>query len=634
MRYQLFENAFWWQADEEKSHEAIHKFVTILRDEQDAFYTDTSTHMGLYNGRPLNGRHRSSINYYTSHRQPRLTFNIIHSICQAATAKIAKHKPSIRFLTEGGNFSSKRKAKLLTKLMQGQFYGMDIYPLAQKVFLDACITGTGVMKVFSEFGKIKTERVPITELSIDPLEAEYGNMPRQLFQTKKVSRHVLAAMFPDKEKFIMEADAGKEPGHEYQDREQRDSDMLLCYEAWHLPSGPNSKDGRHVICIENETLLDEEWTKDYFPFCFIRWTENPISFWGNGLAREVKGIQIEINKLLARIQEQMHLATPKVFIEDTSKIVQAHLNNRVWGAIKYRGTPPQFFVPRSVSGEMFSHLDRLVDRAYEMSGISQLAAQSKKPVGLESGRALREFSDIESERFMVVGQAYEKLFIDVSKQIVDLIIDIHDKDEPFTTMTIGKDSMEKISWSDIDLEEDQYTMKVMPVGSLPQTPAAKLASVAEMHQNGFFTTEEAHQLLEFPDLDYANKLKTASVEIIDRHIEEMIEKNNFLAPEPYMSLEFGILRVQQAYNLAMIEDVPEDRLELLRRWISQAEALIMQAAEIKPPAPPPMGPMGPMGPMAAPPGGMPPMAPPAGPPMGPPQALPPMGPPPGPGLPL
>tara|TARA_R110001592_G_scaffold187671_2_gene432513 strand:- start:10571 stop:12466 length:1896 start_codon:yes stop_codon:yes gene_type:complete len=631
MNYQIFENAFWWQSEKDQAHEGIHEFINVLRDEQDGFYSNTGVNLGLYNGRPNRDR-EGSMGYYSSANQPRLTFNIIHSICQAATAKIAKHKPAVRFLTEGGNFSSKRKSKLLTKLIQGQFYGMDIYPLAQKVFLDACISGTGVIKIFSEFGKIKTERVPIGELTLDPLEVEYGTMPRQLFQTKKVSRHVLAAMYPEKQQEIMEADSGESSNDGY-DRSKRDSDMILCHEAWHLPSGPDSSDGRHVICIETATLLDKEWTQANFPFVFIRWTENPVSFWGNGLAKEVKGIQIEINKLLARIQEQMHLATPKVFIEDTAKIVQAHLNNRVWGAIKYRGTPPTFFVPRAVSGEMFSHLDRLVDRAYEMSGISQLAAQSKKPVGLESGRALREFSDIESERFMVVGQAYEKLFIDISKQIVNLASKIHTEEKPFTTMSIGKDSMEKISWSDIDLEEEQYTMKVMPVGSLPQTPAAKLSSVAEMHMNGFFTTEEAHQLLDFPDLEYANKLKTASIEIIDRHIEEIVENNNFLAPEPYMSLEFGILRVQQAYNLGMIEDVPEERLELLRRWISQAEALIMQAAEIKPP--PPM-PAGPMGPMAPPPGAMPPMAPPA-PQMGPPQALPPMAPPPGapgPGLPF
>ena len=487
MKYGVFDDAFWWQAGEDP-HTAVEKFISVLRDEQSEFYTDLSTNLGLYNGRPLHTRNQGHLTYYAASRQPRLTFNIIHSICQAATAKIAKHKPAIQFLTEGGNFSSKRKAKLFTKLMQGQFYAMDIYPLAQKVFLDACIAGTGVIKVFSEFGKVKTERVPIGELSLDPLEVEYGNMPRQLFQTKKVSRHVMAAMFPDKKVQVMEADADTDDNSVYGRSDSRDSDMILCHEAWHLPSGPDAEDGRHIICVDSVTLLDEPWEKDYFPFCFIRWTENPTSFWGNGLSKEVKGVQIEINKLLARIQEQMHLATPKVFIEDTSKIVQSHLNNRVWGAIKYRGTPPQFFVPRSVSGEMFAHLDRLVDRAYEMTGISQLAAQSKKPVGLESGRALREFSDIESERFMVVGQAYEKLFIDISKQVIAIIKDLHTSEEPFVAMSFDHKQLEKISWADVDLEADQYVMKILPIGSLPQTPAAKLASVAEMHMNGFFTT--------------------------------------------------------------------------------------------------------------------------------------------------
>ena len=626
MRYQIFDQAFWWKSEEDP-HEAINNFVTVLRDEQAEFYSTVGTHMGLYNGRPVHTRTQAHLTHYSSARGPRLTFNIIHSICQAATAKIAKHKPSIQFLTEGGHFSNKRKAKLFTKLMQGQFYGMDIYPLAQRIFLDACISGTGVLKVFHEFGKVKAERVPISELTLDPLEVEYGNKPRQLFQSKKVSRHVLAAMFPEKEKEIMEADSNSESDSWTNSSESRDSDMILCHEAWHLPSGPEAGDGKHVICIESATLLDEKWDKDYFPFAFIRWTENPVSFWGNGLAKEVKGIQIEINKLLARIQEQMHLATPKVFIEDTSKVVQTHLNNRVWGAIKYRGTPPTFFVPRSVDNAMFAHLDRLVDRAYEMTGISQLAAQSKKPVGLESGRALREFSDIESERFMVVGQAYEKLFIDISKQIIKLISELHTGENPYVAMSFNDKQLEKISWSEVDLEEDQYIMKIMPIGSLPQTPAAKLASVTEMHMNGFFTNEEAHQLLEFPDLERGNELKTAHLEVIDRAIEEMVEKGNFPSPEPYMNLEFGILRVQQAYNLGLLEQVPEDRLELLRRWISQAEVLIGQAEEAKQPAMPMPGAM-PGAPMSMPPG-MPP-----GPPMAPGAPMPPMGPPPGPGIPI
>lgn len=626
MSYGIFGEAFWWQEDSEP-HESVSKFIQILRDEQDSYYSDIVTYMGLYNGRPLHSRYAHGSMQYALLRQPRLTFNIIHSLCQAATSKIAKHKPAVSFLTEGGNYSQKRKSKLFRKLMQGQFYSMNMYPIAQKVFLDACITGTGVIKYYTEFDKIKSERVPVHELTIDPIEAETGNMPRQMFQTKKVSRHVLAEMFPEKKNEILSTESSID--EEYSE-DERFSDMIECHEAWHLPSGPDAKDGRHVICIDTVTLLDEEWEKDHFPFTFIRWTENPTSFWGNGLAKEVKGIQVEINKLLARIQEQMHLATPKVFIEDSSKIVQSHLNNRVFGAIKYRGTPPQFFVPRSVDNAMFSHLDRLVDRAYEMTGISQLAAQSKKPVGLESGRALREFSDIESERFMVVGQAYEQLFMDAAERIINLIKDSYANNNEYIMSSFdSKTGLEKIKWSEIDLEEDEYVIQIRPIGSLPQTPSAKLASVAEMHMNGFFSTEEAHQLLDFPDLNKANNLKVAHIEVLDLIIEKIVEKGQYISPEPYMNLELGIQRVQQAYNMAILDEVPEPRKELLRRWITQANGLIEEkilkakqasapgpapgAMPGAPPAPPQAGMMPPRAPSPAPapqgapgPGGMPP----------------------------
>lgn len=635
MSYGIFGKTFWWQSEKDP-HEAISKFIQVLRDEQEGYYSDIVTFMGLYNGRPLHSRYAHGSMQYALLRQPRLTFNIIHSLCQAATSKIAKHKPAVSFLTEGGNYSQKRKSKLFGKLMQGQFYSMKMYPVAQKVFLDACITGTGVIKYYTEFGKIKAERVPVHELTIDPIEAETGNMPRQMFQTKKVSRHVLAEMFPEKKDQILSTESKRDDTHT---EDERFSDMIECHEAWHLPSGPEAEDGRHIICINDVTLLDDVWEKDHFPFTFIRWTENPTSFWGNGLAKEVKGIQVEINKLLARIQEQMHLATPKIFIEDSSKIVQSHLNNRVFGAIKYRGTPPQFFVPRAVGNDMFAHLDRLVERAYEMTGISQLAAQSKKPVGLESGRALREFSDIESERFMVVGQAYEQLFLDASEQIINLIRDAHEENNPYIISAFDKKvGLEKVKWSEINLDDDEYIIQVKPIGSLPQTPSAKLASVAEMHMNGFFSTEEAHQLLDFPDLERANKMKTAFIDIIDKIIENILEKSKYIAPESYMNLEFGIARMQQAYNMSMLDDTPNSKLELMRRWISQANGLLAQKNVPAPGqaagGPGPMAPGGmplppglappPMGAMAPPPGmpGMPPMGPPPGPAVAPPQGPP------------
>jgi hypothetical protein len=282
---------------------------------------------------------------------------------------------------------------------------------------------------------------------------------------------------------------------------------------------------------------------------------------------------------------------------------------------------------------MFQHLDRLVNQAYEMTGISQLSAQSKKPVGLESGRALREFSDIESERFMVVGQAYEDVFIDLSKQLIALVKDATEDGEEYMSISFTANSgVEKIEWADVNMEEDEYVMRIQPIGSLPQTPAAKLASVTEMHMNGMFTKEEAHQLLEFPDLDRSNKLKNAHIELIDKTIDDMIDKKKYRSPEPYGLSEAGVERVQQSYNLGKLEGVPEERLELLRRWIAQAVSLMDKAQTPQPPEAmmgmemPPGLPGMPQGMPPGMPPGLPPGLPPPGPPMPPgPPGLPPPG---------
>jgi hypothetical protein len=353
--------------------------------------------------------------------------------------------------------------------------------------------------------------------------------------------------------------------------------------------------------------MDDSWERDEFPFAFIHWTSRLLGFWGQGLAEQLTGIQVEINRLLRNIQQQMHLATPKVFVESGSKISKAHINNEIWGVIEYAGTPPQFFVPKTVSGEIFSHLDRLFNRAYEIAGVSQLAAGAKKPAGLESGVALREFQDIESERFLMVAKAYEQLFLDAAAQMVDIAREVSAKGESFEVISHGDDDIEKIKWSDINLEHDEYVMKVYPTSLLPTTPAAKLQKVIEMLQAGMLTQQEARALLDYPDLEAVNSMATASQEIFTMMIERILEKGIYQPPEPYMNLSMGIAMMQSAYLRAKINQVPETRLDLFRRFIEDSIGLLarMQAQAAPPPPMEAMGP-GPDAPQqGAPPAGMP-----------------------------
>ena len=59
----------------------------------------------------------------------------------------------------------------------------------------------------------------------------------------------------------------------------------------------------------------------------------------------------------------------------------------------------EYHSPNLVSAELLSERERLLGLTLQMPGISQLAARSMKPAGLDSGVALREYQDIEAERF-------------------------------------------------------------------------------------------------------------------------------------------------------------------------------------------------------------------------------------------
>ena len=571
---------YWWNKTSDP-HDLVFEVVEHLTDNQGYHSTNNINHARLYGN--INYRdigNGSLVHSAKTSAKNRVTLNIIQSMCDTVTARVAKAKPMATYLTTGGDWAMQRKAKLLTKFTSGQFYGSKIYEVAPRVFLDACVFGTGVMKIFEYNGKIKCERVFPDEIVVDDLEARYGN-PRQMFQRKIVDKEVLTSLFPEFSEQIAMATPIEDNDSIYKASEQ-----VECIEAWHLPSSEGAGDGKHVITIENATLMDDSWERDSFPFAFIHWASRLLGFWGQGLAEQLTGIQVEINRLLRNIQQQMHLATPKVFVEAGSKISKAHINNEIWGVIEYAGTPPQFFVPKTVSGEIFTHLDRLFNRAYEIAGVSKLAAQAMKPAGLESGVALREFQDIESERFLMVAKDYEQLFLEAAAQMVEIAREISARGESFEVISHGDDDIEKIKWSDIDLEADEYVMQVYPTSLLPTTPAAKLQKVIEMLQAGMLTQQEARALLDYPDLEAVNSMATASQEIFSMIIERILGKGTYQAPEPYMNLTMGIQMMQSAYLRAKINSVPEERLDLFRRFIEDSIGMLAaMQAQAAPPAP-------------------------------------------------
>jgi hypothetical protein len=328
------------------------------------------------------------------------------------------------------------------------------------------------------------------------------------------------------------------------------------------------------------TLFTEDYDKQYFPFVFWRWGKKPLGFFGQGIAEQLQGIQLEINKILRTIQVSMHLVSvPKLFVEAGSKIVDAHLDNRIGSVIKYAGTAPTPGQLGVIPRELFDHLDRLYQRAFEIIGISQLSAQAKKPSGLDSGKALREYNDLETERFMSVAQRYERAFIQAVPIFIDLIKELNEEEGgQYKVKLKGKKFLKTIKWKDVDLEEDQYQLTCFPTSALSQTPSGRLQDVQELIAAGFLQKDQAYKLLDYPDLQAFYDFELAPGEDIDFLIEKFIDDGEYVTPEPYEDLTAGISKMQKAYLLFRTQNCPEPKLELFRRWIEDANALLERAA--------------------------------------------------------
>ncbi len=513
--------------------------------------------------------------------------NVVKSCVDTATSKIGKSKPRPMFLTEGGSYKQQRRAKKLTQYMDGQFDVMNLYSKACAVFRDGCIFGTGALKIYidKDLGTVACERVLPDELIVDDAEAVYGK-PQQLHQKKYLSRDVLIEMFPEHKNKIIDAPLAftNAPRH------AGTPDLVRVVESWHLPSSKEATDGCHSICLENVTLFSEAYTKPWFPFVFWSWTSRVAGFWGMGLAEELYGTQLEISKLLRNIQLAMHLvAVPRVWVQNGSVIAASHINNEIGSVVKYTGAKPEFFTPAAMSSEVYEHLRWLIKSAYESTGISQLSANAQKPAGLESAVALREYQDIESERFQVVGQRWEEFFLEATKIIIELTRDMVDMGIKGSVKVAGKQFMDTIKWSEVQMDEDAYVLRCFAANILPSQPAGRLQKVQELIQAGFLTKEVGMKLLDFPDLaDQANQA-LSSTELTHKMIDSILDDGEWTSPEPEMDLNEASLVSQQRLIEARLNGVPEEHIELLTRWRETIKAMqpappeMIQQAGLAPP---------------------------------------------------
>lgn len=582
----------WWLADEKLLPAAIGSQITqIIQADRGRIegYNTYGKLYGTYVPTFWNGYQLSNSGKPQSPNRDRLTYNIVQSCIDTLTARIAQNKPKPMFLTQAGDSKIQRKAKKLDAFCYGLFYENNFYQMAPKIFRDSCVFGEGFLHAYAEGGRVKHERVLPYELLVDYLESHSGpETTKSLYRFKNIDRTELAENFPNKADQISKM---TNTSVFLSAANKSVADTVTVVEAWRLPVG--SVPGRHVIVTSEDCLLDEEYEEDFFPFAALRYSPRLYGYYAQGMAEQLVPLQVEINRTLISIQRSLYLGgTHKIFVKSGSKVIKSHFDNAIGTIMEYAGdTAPQYVVPQLVQPEIYAHLESMIQKGYQLPGVSQLSASSLKPMGIDSGKALRAVDDIQVQRFQTIAQGYEQFAVDVARIDVSVAKKIYESEGDFSTKVPGKRFIETIKWSEVDMANDQFQLQVYPVSKLPNDPEGRLATIQEMSQAGFIQPDVARRLLDYPDLEAEENLANATQDYLHKILDEMIEDEKFTAPEPFDDLEKARRLALEYYAQGKLNNMEESKLELLRRFLSQIDVLMPPVAPMMPQQPMP-GPQG------------------------------------------
>ncbi len=563
----------WWLCEKDKAHGDAWATLKRIRDLSSTRTKYDRHHMELYSNQNVAG------NGTTNDKRERVRFNLIAQAVDTAASQIATQRPKPMYLTSEGDFDLQRQARLRTRVLEGQMHDLRAYEMLTQVFIDAAVTGTGFLYGYLDPDTQEPciERCLPGTVWVDPRDGLRRD-PLCMYYRIPIARDVVREYWPDAPDSVVDNAEGPD-GNDKSDMwlaQDSTCDDVAVVWSFRRPTRKNGNDGRLVISCSSGTLYDSgkggwKWS---LPFVRYVWKERLLGYYGSGIAEEGRDPQARILKNIARGDQcDDRGSTAWLLNPRGGKVRVEKLSNAPLTVVHFDGPQPptiQAFDARPPG--LDEQVDRVREQFFSQLGISTMAAEAKKPAGLNSGAALREHQDQTSQRQQVPGRAFEQCAMDLVKLLEELNERAAENDNGYSVMARtqrGRATLVKqVKWSEVRMPDNRYRLTCWPTSMLPSTPAGKMAMVGEWIASGFISRPTAQQLaLDLPDTDQAARIELADMDCVMYDVERILD--GFEAyPEPYQDLKLATDIARRAYLSERCKGAPEDVLEALRQYVN------------------------------------------------------------------
>lgn len=605
----------WHQSPRNEAHKEVFRTTRHICRQQTELREDILFYLELYSSGNVTGLGTLATppadrlgEYVYRSRNGQTRFNLAAAMVDTAASLISQQPAVPQYLTRDGDLKLIRKAERCSQILQGQF-DRKVQEECRRAQMFAYKAGTGFVHTY-----IDPETNLPTCTAVSPLEILVEHMdgferkPRSMHRQRYLPKETMKAYYPRYAHAIESCGGVSKEGISglVLQGASRDvwvyNDFVEVIESWHLSAGKQK--GRHTICINNATLLDEEYKHRDFPFAVFRYRVRDYGFYGAGLVESCCDAQNRINDLITKNTRAQDIGSNLVVLNPNGPdaVHPEQITDELGLIINYDAVvgPPQVVKWEGTLGDLQQQIDLEYQRALLVEGLaeSQVAGQGVG-AGADSGVAKRAADDIQSRRLLSYINRFQDACIGVAQCIERTNDDLLASNPKYEISSEARTDravfLRSAKWADIRLEKGHARLSMMPMSALPTTPAAKWAALLEWIQGGFVSRPFAMSLLQFPDLDAYASIDLAHLDAAKWQIEQLLDG---IMPEvdPRQDLNLAIDIATKSKLRAMTMGADEDELQLFEDYLVRCEDLLAMAQPEPAPAPMPGMPGAPAGP--------------------------------------
>ena len=423
--------------------------------------------------------------------------NVIKSVIDSLVSKLSNNKVRPFFAPVDGTFKTKKVIRQAQQFFDIYYDKINLNNIISETFKDACIFDIGY-------------------ILINPFTFEVERVPSYCIEELNVNGENKVALI----KWIHQPSLALDKYKVSTSRQYVNIEMLI-------------KEDEATLYVDEKKV--KTVTTTGYPIVNVYYNE-PIN---NGktvsIVDELEGIQTQIDLINSKIAATSQLTPANlVFIDEQSGLKASDVNNKdcqiypVGIQPGNTANPVNVVTPVPFDPSWSAMLDFYINKAYDMIGISQLSAQSRKPSGLDSGVALQTMEDIESDRFEVQVNHFINAYIDVTRKLIEIIpedVEILPADKYQSTMT----------WATLKEQNNLYKVQYSAATALSKDPAERAKQIIQMSQIGLIAPSKAAELMDMPDLTDAYTDAESAEMAVAAVINNAVEYDLYDVPD-YISL--------------------------------------------------------------------------------------------------